>query len=132
MLGNSQYISFPSEIAELRLILGGVASFNVRDFVATFQFFDRAGEQLSQSDLDASYSTKFGSYFRYLLSSDVGVGNDIVQPVRLRRPARSVRIEIHPWKRQSRSELTAVQNQLFAVAKDYDSRFIWTRRVGAK
>lgn len=132
MSDNSQNISFPCEFTELRLVLGGAMSFDARDFVATFQFFDRAGNPLSENDLDAYYSNTFDSYFRYLLSSKSGVGKDILQPVRLSRPAKSVRIEVHPWKRQSSSESANVQNQLFAVAKDSDNRFIWTRRIGTK
>ena len=132
MSGHSQSISFPSEFTELRLVLAEVASFEFRDFVATFRFFDRAGNPLKEGDLDASYSKKLSAYFRYLLSSSVGVGNDIVKPIRLRKPAKSVHVEVQPWKRRDSSELEHVQNQLFAVAKSSDDKFIWTGRIGAK
>ena len=132
MSGHLQSISFPSDFTEFRLVLGGVTSFEFRDFVATFRFFDRAGNPLNESDLDASYSDKLGAYFRYLLSSSVGVGNDIVKPVRLRTPAKTVHVEVQPWKRRDGYEADEVQNKLFVVAKDSGNNFIWTGRIGAK
>lgn len=128
----SRGISFPSEFTELRLVLGEAASFEFRDFVATFRFYDRAGYLLSEKDLDASYSSKLGAYFRYLLSSSVGVGNDIVKPIRLRKPAKTVHVEVQPWKRRDGEESGRVQNRLFVVAKSSDKKFNWTGRIGGK
>lgn len=132
MSGHSQRVVFPSEFTEFRLVLGEPTSFEHRDFVVTFRFFNHTGDLLGDSDLNASYSNKLGAYFRYLLSSDEGVGQNVIKPIKLIRPARSVEVGVLPWKSRDAAKARAVQSQLFAVAADADTNFIWTGRIGAK
>lgn len=132
MSGCSPRVTFPSGFTEFRLVLSSPASFKYKDFVATFRFFDHAGNPLSDSDLDATFSRKLGANFRYLLSSSVALGESVVKPIRLRKPAQSVDVDVRPWLVRDRNEANAVKALLFAVATDTDRNFIWAGRIGAK
>ncbi|MCZ9306423.1 hypothetical protein L8V01_02850 [Corynebacterium sp. c8Ua_181] len=126
---NRPNVIFPSEFKEFSLALATPFEYQYRDFVATFAFFDSEGKQLEPEEVSASWSPKLGGSFRYLKAGETGAQSEVIKPITLNAPARSVFVEVSPWRKKDKDLARSIQESLLIAVKDDELGLTWTRRI---